>query len=42
MITSLIEMLEFPHFGHMATSTIEFEPKGKILLMTSWKGIIRS
>ena len=26
MVTSVIEMLELPNFGHMATSTIQFEP----------------
>ena len=25
MVTSLIEMLESPNFGHMVTSTIKFE-----------------
>ena len=25
MVTSLIEMLELPNFGHMVTSTIKFE-----------------
>ena len=36
MITSVIEMLELPNFGHMTTSTIQFEPRDKILLVTSW------
>ena len=31
MITSLIEMLELPNFGHMTTSTIYFESRDKIL-----------
>ena len=25
MVTSLIQMLELPNFGHMVTSTIKFE-----------------
>ena len=29
MITSLIEMLELPLFGHMTTSTIFFESRDK-------------
>ena len=29
MITSLIEMLELPNFGHMTTSTIQFESRNK-------------
>ena len=36
MITSLIEMLELPDFGHMNTSTIQFESRDKILLVASW------
>ena len=36
MITSLIEMLELRNFGHMATSTIQFESRYKILLVKSW------
>ena len=36
MITSFIEMLELPNFGHMITSTIQFESRDKILLMISW------
>ena len=36
MITSLIEVLELPNFGHMINSTIQFELRDKILLMTSW------
>ena len=35
MITSLIEMLELPNFGHMITPTKQFEPRGKIPLVTS-------
>ena len=40
MINSLIEILELPNFGHMTTSTISFEPCDKILLETSWTGIM--
>ena len=29
-------MLELPNFGHMNTSTTEFESRDKILMMTSW------
>ena len=32
MITSLIEMLELPNFGHMITSTIYFESRDRILV----------
>ena len=30
MIASLIEMVELPHFGQMATSTIYFESRDRI------------
>ena len=30
MVTSLIEMLELPNFGHMATSTIQLESHNKV------------
>ena len=33
MITSLMEMLELPNFGHMNTSTIEFDLPDKILFV---------
>ena len=36
MITSLIEYVELPNFGHMTTSTIQFESHDKVLLMKSW------
>ena len=36
MTTSLIEMLELPNFVHMTKSTIWFEWRDKILLVTSW------
>ena len=35
MITSLIQMLQLPNFGHMTTSTLQFESREKILLVTS-------
>ena len=36
MITSLVEMLELPNFGHMIMSTIQFESREKTFLVTSW------
>ena len=42
MITSLIEMLELPNFGHMTTSIIYYESLDKILLMMSWTEIMKS
>ena len=36
MITSLIEMLPLPSFGHLTTSTIQFESHDKTLLMAPW------
>ena len=35
MVTSLMEMLELPNFGHMTTSTIYFESRDKFMLATS-------
>ena len=35
MVTSLVEMLELPNFGHVTTSTIEFDSRDKVLLVTS-------
>ena len=35
MITSLREVLELQKFGHVTTSTIQFDSHEKILLMTS-------
>ena len=35
MITSLIEMLDLPNFGHMTRSTIYFESRNKIFLVMS-------
>ena len=42
IITSLIERLELQNFGHMPKSTIQFEPRDKILFVTSWTGIMMS
>ena len=42
MITSLVETLELPNFGHMTTFTIWFESSDKILLITSWTEIMPS
>ena len=36
MITSLIEILQLPRFGHMNISTIQFESRDKILLIIPW------
>ena len=35
-------MLELPYFGHMSTSTISFESRDKIVLVTSWTEIVAS
>ena len=35
-------MLELPNFGHITTSIIYFESRDKILLLTSWTGIMTS
>ena len=35
-------MLELPNFVHMTTSTVEFESRDKILLVTSWAEILTS
>ena len=32
MITSLIEVLELPNFGHMTTSTIKLESRNKFFV----------
>ena len=42
MITSLIEVLELPNFGHITKSTKKYESRDKILLMTSLTEIITS
>ena len=41
-MTSLIEILELPKCGHMTSSTISFESRDNILLVTSWTEIMRS
>ena len=40
-ITSLIEMLESPIFGHMTKFTMQFESGNKFLLVTSWEKLWR-
>ena len=35
MITSLTEILELPNFGHMTTTTIKFESRDEILLVSN-------
>ena len=42
MITSLIDMLDLPNFGHMTASTIYFESRDKILLVTSQTEVMTS
>ena len=42
MVTSLIEMLELPKFGHMNKSTKKLESYNKILLVTSWTKFMTS
>ena len=42
MITSLIEMLKLPNFDHMTISRMQFESRGKIMLVTSWTEIMTS
>ena len=42
MVTSFIEMLELPNFGHMNTSTIKFESRDKIFLLMSSAGVLTS
>ena len=42
MITSLIEMLELPNFGHMTTSAVSLKSRDGIFLMTPWIEIITS
>ena len=42
VITSLMEMLQLPNFGHMNTSTILFESRDNILLVTSSAEIMTS
>ena len=42
MVTSVIETLELPSFGHMTTYTMSFESGDKILLMMSWTEVMTS
>ena len=42
MTTSLTEMLELPNFDHMATFTLSFESRDKIVLVTPWAEIMTS
>ena len=42
MVTCLIEMGELTNFGHVSTSTIQFERRNKILLATPWMKIMTS
>ena len=35
-------MLELPSFGHVTTSTIQFESRDKIWLVTPWTDIMMS
>ena len=42
MITSLIEMLDLPNFGHMTTFTKQFDSRDKVLSVTSWTEIMTS
>ena len=42
MITSFIEVLELPNFGHVTTSTIKFESRDKFLLIMSQTEIMTS
>ena len=40
VITSLTETLELPSFGHVASFTLLFESRDKILLVTPWTEIM--
>ena len=40
MITSLIEKLELPYFGHMITSTILYDSFDEIMFVTAWTEIM--
>ena len=40
MRSSLMEMLELRNFGHVTTSTIQFDSRYKILLVTSWTEVM--
>ena len=41
-MTSLIETLELPNFGHITTSIIYFNSRCKILMMTLWTKVMTS
>ena len=41
-IWNYIEMLVLPNFGYMNTSTTEYVPREKMLLMTTWTWIMTS
>ena len=41
-VTSFIEMLELPNFGHMTISTTQFESRDTILLVKPWTEITTS
>ena len=42
MITSVIEILEFPNFGGMITPTTLFDSCNEIWLVTSWEEFMTS
>ena len=42
MIIPHIEMLDLLNFGHMTTSTMQFESFDKTLLVTSWAEVMTS
>ena len=42
VITSLIEMLELPNFGHMITTAIKLDSPDKIMLVMSWTEVMTS
>ena len=42
MLTSLIEMLKLPNFGHMTTCTISFESRDEFFSVRSWIEIMTS
>ena len=42
MITSVMEILDLPNFGHMIKSTVDYDSRNKNLLTTSWTEIMTS
>ena len=42
MMTSLMKMLELTKFSHMATSTLQLEPRNRTFLITSYAKIMTS